>query len=74
MLELYLPDVKVPFQVGSNDAVEFLRGVQRVLAGLCGDLEPADWHQQDGKHDSEPPQRVNAPPLDRWGLTSIVFL
>lgn len=46
MLKLYLPDVKVPFQVSSNDSVEFLWGVQRVLTGLCGDLKPADWHQQ----------------------------
>lgn len=47
LLRLYLPDVKIPFQVISNYSVEFLRGVQRGFAGLCGDLKPpapADLH------------------------------
>lgn len=36
----YLSDIKVPFQVISDYSVEFLCGVQRGFAGLCGDLNP----------------------------------
>lgn len=40
LLKLYLPDVKIPFQVISDYSVEFLWGVQRSFAGLCSDLKP----------------------------------
>lgn len=73
LLNLYLLDVKIPFEVISDYSVEFLWGVQRGFAGLCGDLKPtpADLHQQT-ENKSDPFQHVNTPGL--VGLTSIVFL
>lgn len=73
LLKLYLPDVKIPFQVISDYSVEFLWGVQRGFAGLRGDLKPtpADLHQQKGKK-SDSFQHVNTSGF--VGLTSIVFL
>lgn len=38
-LDKYLSDIKVAFQVISNDAVEFVCGEERGFRGFCGDLK-----------------------------------
>lgn len=48
LVEHYLSNIKIPFQVISDYSVELLCGVQWGFAGFCGDLKPPPIPEKTG--------------------------